>query len=74
MMGYGWGFGAWGMVVGFLAWAAVIFLVVWAATRVFPARSEGPAEKPADILKRRFARGEITREQLQEMIQVLEEH
>src|SRR5918912_4363442 len=68
--GWLWGLG---MGIGWLAmlafWAAVIGLVVLAVRRM---TSGSAGESPIDILERRYAAGEITREQYQEMREVLE--
>ena len=59
--GFGWmmGFGGVGMLLGALAWVAVIVLLVWAITSVF-SRTTSPRDDALDILKRRYASGEIT--------------
>lgn len=83
MFGYGPGmmdgnFG-FGMMPGFggifmiLFWVAIIALVVWLisslVSRSNSQTSSGlpPAESALDILKKRYARGEITKEQFDEM-------
>ena len=55
---YGWmgAFGGVGMLMSMLLWLAVLVLLVWAVSRLF-ARSDGDA---LDILKRRYAAGEIS--------------
>jgi putative membrane protein len=58
-----------------LFWALVIGLIVWlvsslAAGRMTSRLSSGtttPAEAPLDILKKRYARGEITKPEYDEM-------
>lgn len=63
---YGWWF-----MAGPLFWIVVIGLIVYAVvTR--SRRSGGPGlpgqeETPLDILKKRYAKGEITREQFEQM-------
>ena len=65
MRGYG-GFGAiaglggFGMIVGMLFWVGLILLVVWAAVQLFSGPREYRRDTPLEILKRRYARGEIT--------------
>lgn len=68
-----------GMMTGFggifmiLFWVAIIALVVWLisslVSRSNSQTSSGlpPAESALDILKKRYARGEITKEQFDEM-------
>ncbi len=66
MMGYagdfGWmaGFGGLGMFVGLLFWVALIVLVVWAVSAIFGRASTNTQTDALDILKRRYAAGEIT--------------
>lgn len=71
MMWGGWmqqGYGIWGSIVMFVFWIAVIvgivFLVKWIIdqSRTNQRRDESPLE----ILKRRYAEGEITKEEFEE--------
>jgi putative membrane protein len=71
-MMYGYGFN-WVMMVLMMFFslaflAAIIILIVWAVNR---GRLGGPAESPLNILKARYARGEITREEYERMKQEL---
>jgi len=69
MSGWGWAWSGWVMYLGMIAfWAGVVALVIWAiravgAPRATPATPpSGPLAPPAsalDILKRRYAAGEI---------------
>ena len=75
MMG-GWGFPLMGGIGMLLFWLLIIGGVVWLVQAA--ARGAGPSglsaptsESPLDILKRRYARGEITKEQYEEMRQHL---
>ena len=64
----GWHMGWMGF--GWLVLAVLIALVVWAATRA--SRGAGSnGESPREILKRRYARGEIDRETYQRMLRDL---
>ncbi len=72
MWGYadGWG---WNMLFGMMwmvvFWGALIGLVVWGVNRL---STRGPAgETPLDIVQKRLARGEITREQYEELKRAL---
>jgi putative membrane protein len=72
----GGGFPVWMMVMGLLFqivfWGAIIFLVVW-AVRSFVARGRGQnSGNEFSILRERYARGEITREQYEQIRQDLE--
>ena len=59
MAGMGW----LGLVLMALFWIGVILLVVWGLSNAFPSRRQ-PAEPDAEeILKRRYARGEISHEE-----------
>lgn len=75
MMGWGYGFGwlamlfFWALLIG-----GLIVLGLWAFRHALPA---GPAAGPGtgralEILKERYARGEITREQYEQMRRELE--
>ena len=65
MGGYGLmaGFGGLGMLVMALFWIGVIVLVVWGLTHVFSAQQPGVELDAEEILKQRYARGEISREE-----------
>ncbi len=63
MMGYYGGFGllgGLGMGIGMILWVILIAAVVWVAVRLFSNQARRPDEAPIEILKRRFARGEIS--------------
>ena len=75
MMGFGFGFGGIMMVI---FWVAVIALAVWLLSLLFPRathstssggmlRNMDTPESPAEILKQRYAHGEITKEQFEQM-------
>jgi len=56
------------VILTILFWVAIIALAVWLiSSLVSRANSQPPAELPLDILKKRYARGEITKEQFDEM-------
>ena len=48
-------------------WIGVVFLAVWASGLLFPRVPSPPEPTPRDILETRYARGELTREQYQEL-------
>jgi len=63
MMGYyGWmgAFGGVGMLLGMLVWLAVVVLLVWSVSTLFARRETNTRTDALDILKRRYAAGEIT--------------
>jgi putative membrane protein len=75
---WGWYSGmGWWMVIGSIwmvvFWGAIIWLVVWgirALTGGQPRRDEG--DTPLEIARKRLARGEITREQFEELRKALQ--
>ncbi|WP_273888190.1 SHOCT domain-containing protein [Rubrobacter naiadicus] len=79
MMGSG--FGAWAfvrMLVPFLFAAGLFVLLVWAVLRLLSpgpgdAGRDAPEESAEEILRRRFARGEIDAEEYEERLRLLEE-
>ena len=61
--GLGMGFG-----FGWLLWIVIIIGIVYAATRILRAPGKsGNGETALDILNKRYARGEITREEFEKM-------
>lgn len=78
MMGMGLGFGLFGLLFMILFWVGLIALAVWLVGSLFGRNSRqipssGERELNArQILDRRYARGEITREQYELMKQDLE--
>jgi putative membrane protein len=76
------GLGAWAfvrMLVPFLFGAGLLVLLVWAVLRLVSpgpgdAGREAPEESAEEILRRRFARGEIDAEEYEERRRLLEEH
>ena len=73
---WGWGPG-FGWIFMILFWALLIFGIVALAKWLFSAGgfgrgSDGSSRAPMDILKERYARGEINREQYEQMRRDLE--
>ena len=71
MMGYGMmgGFGLIGLLFNALIIAGVVVLVVWAVRRMSTSGNHlAGGQSPRDIVQARYARGEITREQYQQML------
>ena len=78
MMGYGhYGFYPLGWVVMLVVWAVIIgiivLLAIWLFRQAAPALTP-PASRPRalEILKERYARGELSREQYEEMKREIE--
>ena len=63
MMGFGMGFG---VIIMVLFWGAIIWLAI-SLINAGTQRSEETSESALAILKKRYARGEVTREQYLEM-------
>ena len=58
-----------GMIFGWLFWLAILAGVIWLVVRVADPRRRHPGRQdnePMKILKERFARGEINREEFDE--------
>lgn len=57
-----------GFILFVLFWGAVIWLIVWAVRKGTDRWGSGNAgQKPLDIAMARYARGEITREQFEQI-------
>lgn len=73
MMNYGWGWMFFGGLLMIAFWVAVIALAVWVVQRLFrtgPSAGGGGGDTgltPLEIAKRRYARGEITRDQFEQL-------
>lgn len=74
MMGYGMGFGLFGVVLMVLFWGGLIALGIGLVVAVFRQGNvprAGSEPGAAEILDRRYARGEISREEYQSMREAL---
>ena len=77
MMGWGYGMGWFGIIIMAAFWIAVIvgivFLIRWlvVSTRT-GGRGDRPEDSALEILKRRYARGEINKEEFEEKRKDLE--
>ncbi|MEW6748950.1 MAG: SHOCT domain-containing protein [Candidatus Micrarchaeota archaeon] len=74
MMGDGvMGYYSWGWIVGLVFWVlvfvAIVLLIYWLYRSI---RGGAPARSALEILKQRYARGEITKKQFEEMRKDLE--
>jgi putative membrane protein len=84
MMGFGFGMGFLGLILMILFWGALIALAVWLVGLLFPATKRPDASRSAEltskppltareILKARYAQGELSDEQYQRMLQTVQE-
>ncbi len=78
VMGGGWSaFGWLWMLIPLLFWGGLLALIVWAVVRVFPGQQDNanfsgtPAKPAEEILRERFARGEIDAEEYERSLEVL---
>ncbi|KJS31331.1 MAG: hypothetical protein VR64_12085 [Desulfatitalea sp. BRH_c12] len=77
MSGGWWGGFFPGSLLGLLIWGLVVFMMVYLAIRIFRPQKPGPQGPSRDrsdseaILKARFAKGEISREDFVKMRQTL---
>jgi putative membrane protein len=62
------GFGGWGLLFGgvfmFVFWGGLVALIIWGITRL---SRHSVRHNPVEIAKARYARGEITREQYEQI-------
>ena len=64
-------FGGWiGLILNLAIIIGIVVLIVWAVTRFTSSdvSSTGTAQMPREIVQTRYARGEITRDQYQQML------
>jgi putative membrane protein len=66
------------MLIPLLFWGGLLALIVWAVVRIFPerrggGRSEVRGRSSAEILRERFARGEINAQEYERSLSVLSE-
>jgi len=70
MMGGGmmYGFGWIGLLLNIAIIVGIVILIVWAVKRFTNGSSSTTIQTPREILQTRYARGEITRDQYQQML------
>jgi putative membrane protein len=72
MWGWDGGSGWWMMGVGILFWVVLIVLAVWLVVRVTGQRpSASGSESAEELLRRRFASGEIDSDEYERRLEVL---
>jgi len=74
----GWGAFGWdGMLLPLLFWGGLLLVIVWALARIFPRRHADKGEyqeqrdRAEEILRERFARGEIDAEEYGRSLDIL---
>lgn len=65
--GMGWGWIGLGIVHMVLFWALVILVLIALVKWLVPGAPPLSEQRPIDILKARYAKGELTREQFEQM-------
>lgn len=71
MPGFGFGFMGLSMVLVTLFWIALIILAVWAMTRLFPRDRRSDHNAAVDLLRRRYAAGEISAAEYEQALRTL---
>ena len=69
-MMWDWGTGWWGAfawVPMILLWVGLIVLLVWVVMKIVTDRSTGSKSDPMDIAKERYAKGEISKEEFEQI-------
>jgi putative membrane protein len=67
MHGFGGGWMIFSSIIMILFWAGLIALIIWGVTRLTRHSLTAGRQDPLDIARERYARGEITREQFEEI-------
>lgn len=73
MHGFGFGgmglFGGWiGLLLNLAILVGIVILVIWAVKRFTSGSVSSGGQTPREIVQARYARGEITRDQYQQML------
>ena len=71
MTGFGMGFGWFGILMMVIFWVGVIAVTVWLFSNLFPQNNHKAftdiSDSPIAILKKRYARGDISKEEFEDM-------
>jgi uncharacterized membrane protein len=76
MMGVGLGMGGFGFIWMVLVWVGLIVLGIWLVGLLFPSIKEQThrsSPSAQDVLKTRYAQGELSLEQYQEMLKTVQQ-
>ena len=71
LSGLGMGMGLFGGLLTLLFWTAIILLVVWAVRSVLPSQHQSEHDGAVEILKRRYAAGEISQAEYEQARKIL---
>ena len=71
--GLGYGMGFFGLIFMILFWAAVIWLILWLVNKNRHPEHSQESKTPTEILKERYAKGEISKKEYAEMKSELKE-
>ena len=78
MMGIGLGMGGFGFIFMILFWIMLMVLAIWLVGILFPSAKtrqndrHTPSPSAREILKERYAKGDLTSEQYHEMLKTIE--
>ena len=71
MAGIGMGYGWFGILMMVIFWAGIIAATIWLLSNLFPQNNQkalaDASDSPIAILKKRYARGEISKEEFEDM-------
>ncbi len=66
--GFGWGMGLFGALIMVLFWVAVFWFIIWLTRQTNQQRfGNGKGRNHLDIIKERYAKGEITKKEFEQM-------
>lgn len=65
-LGWGWGMG-FGWLFMFLFWVLIILGIIYLVKLIIGGEKKGKEDDPLEILKRRYAKGEISEEEFKKM-------
>ena len=76
MMGFG--MGGFGLIWMIIFWGILILLAIWLVNMLFPTTKKSDpqdhiSDSAVDILKQRYARGELTQEEYQQMLNTIQQ-
>ena len=69
--GIGWGWMIFGWIWSIIFWGSIIFLIVWAIRKFTGGGRREEDDDPVKIARMRYARGEISREEYERILEDL---